>query len=125
MNIYSFLLTLGLWIYSYGLHGARLIGRFVYSATPELEKSTGISEGQFGDYPSVVESVFVPDITSVIIGEDYNCGHEDAYRVAWLSEIYGEKEFPFNPSCPVLKSLHDECGKDLAAAVRVAEMEED
>lgn len=101
-----------------------IIARFVEMVTPSLVQKTGISTAAFGVYRSVIENVFQPDLVSVIIGEDYNCDMEDAYRLAWLSEHYGLKEFPYRPGCPALKNLHEEAAKDAVEALMADEGEE-
>lgn len=70
-----------------------------------LETDTGIVEADFKGFPSIIDRLIATDLTVLLIQEDYNCGPEDAYRHAWLSEPYGEHEFPYNSECPVLLSL--------------------
>lgn len=77
----------------------------------------------FRGYPSIVDCLFATDVTVVLVGEDYNCGPEDAYRMAWMGELYGAKEFPYDPRCPVLKDLHEEEDGGVREALRGLEQE--
>lgn len=91
------------------MHGKSIICRYIYNTTRYLEEQTGVLEAEYGvTYPDVVEKIFLADVVAVLLSEDYSCTLEQGYKLAWLSELYGAKEFPFRDNCPVLHALQAE-----------------
>lgn len=74
--------------------------------TPQLEKETKMVKNRYDYYEEFVFKILAPEITAVLISEDYDCSVELGYHIAWLSEPFGEREFPAPAKCPVLKTLH-------------------
>lgn len=79
--------------------------RYIHTITPRLEALSGVPKDDFEKYDKVVEDIFVTDITATLIAQDYSCSLQDAHHMAWLSDLYGEKEFPYIDDCSVLASL--------------------
>lgn len=100
-----------------------MIIRFVLSVTPLLEVKTGVKKSSFEGYERIVDTVFLPDIAAVLVGEDYNCSLEEAYHLSWLSQDYGLREFPHCPLCPVLRALQLESSKELREVLLALEKE--
>lgn len=98
---------------SYGERGFDIINRFILAATPILEIRTGVSHEEFEGYDSVVTKILLPEAVSVIISEDYECTIEDGYHIGWLSELYGDMEYPQDHTCPVLGAMHREESKEI------------
>lgn len=91
---------------SYGEHGHAIIGRYVRSQLANLEAATGVSRMEYGrGLDNFIEQIAASQITCELIKEDYECTEVEARKMAWLSEPYGQTEFPYNSDCEVLARL--------------------
>lgn len=105
---------------SYGYRGKDIMTRFIHSLTPVMERITSMEHTRYDKYEDFVDMMLIPELAAVLIAEDYDCSIEDGYHIAWLSEPFGQREFPELDSCPVLRRLQKEGARDhllrLAAA---------
>lgn len=104
--------------YSYGERGFDIISRYIYVVTPVLEDRTGVSHTAFDNYEAIVVKILLPEVVAVVISEDYECSLDEGYHLGWLSELYGDMEYPQDHKCPVLKSLYGEGTKEIRALLQ-------
>lgn len=57
------------------------------------------------DMGEFIEVLATHQAAAIIISQDYNCSLKEGAHMAWLSEPYGEKEFPLDPHESVLLLL--------------------
>lgn len=91
---------------------------------PFLQGYTGLSGSSFEEYDKIEMKILVPELVSYLISEDYHCSTEDAYHMAWLSDEYGGREFPFKPDCLVLAGLQKENSRERRSIRKAIEMHE-
>jgi len=87
----------------YGEHGWAIINRFARTVVSSLHNSGAT---HCSDIDRFAEYIAIPDLTILLIMEDYECSMAEAAQMAWVSEPFGEQEYPFNDKCPVLRSVH-------------------
>lgn len=64
------------------------------------------------DFQAFLTTLAVPQATALLISEDYSCSIPDAAHMAWLSEPYGQREFPLDDEDPSLIRLRNACAAD-------------
>jgi diadenosine tetraphosphatase ApaH/serine/threonine PP2A family protein phosphatase len=71
-----------------------------------VAEKTGIELTRYSCLDTFVATIALPEFACQLIMEDYGCCKAEVAHMAWLSEPYGETEFPFNPQCTTLSRLH-------------------
>jgi hypothetical protein len=79
--------------------------RFGRISLPRLSKETGILPLCHRNEDLLLERVIIPEIVCHLISEDRGCSAEEAIHQSWLSEPYGQIEFPYDDTCPVLEKV--------------------
>lgn len=64
---------------------------------------------EIDDMSTFLAVLGVPQVTAVLIAEDYNCSLAAGAHMAWLSEPYGRREFSLDLSEPTLLHLLGRC----------------
>lgn len=59
------------------------------------------------DFDQFIAVFLLPEVVSAIISLDYQCTIYEGFHLAWMSEPFGEREYPSFDDCPVLKSVQD------------------
>lgn len=68
----------------------------------EIEEKSVVQTLMYTGFPFFVETFLVPEVISIIISIEYECMSKEGFLLSWLSEPFGEKEYPYDPDCPIL-----------------------
>lgn len=93
---------------SYGEHGWNIIVNILLLKEDEILAAASEADESvtpLDNFESFVKNIGVHQATVVLISLDYDCSMADAAHDAWLSEPYGESEFPVDDKDPVLVDL--------------------
>lgn len=73
--------------------------------TAAAKEDPSVTVSPLDDFEGFVKNIGVHQATAALISNDYGCSMADAAHDAWLSEPYGEIEFPVDELDPVLINL--------------------
>lgn len=90
---------------SYGPHAWNITKHFIIAMSNQLAASTNVSLDCFEDFEGIVKDILVPDVVFFLVSQDYDCSIDQGLRMAWISELYGAREFPLPPHCRVVDEL--------------------
>lgn len=82
--------------------------RLISTQLVSIFDNSNMRRKDFDDVDLFVEMLAVPEVTLVLVMEDYKCSKDQGRQMVWLSEPFGEREYPYNDSCPVMKAVHDQ-----------------
>lgn len=88
---------------------------------PKLEEETKIPCSNFTNLDKFTELIVVPEVTCELIMEDYGCSRVEAAIMKWISEPFGEKEYPYDDHCSALHKLHLQGAKNFLSTIEVPE----
>lgn len=79
--------------------------RYAALLLSELEDESDVKLGDYFVPERFIEFFVLPEIVSVVIAEEYQCTLEGGLHMAWLSDPFGLKEYPFDNECLVLRRV--------------------
>jgi len=79
------------------------MSRFILNSVGELEKWSGVPRTQYSNLEEFADHFGSPELTAELIMQDYGCSWQQANLIAWLSEDFGFREYPFRENCSVME----------------------
>lgn len=89
-----------------------------------LGAMTGVYSSDYSGIEGIINEILVPDCVYFLISEDYVCDIRDGCVMAWLSDSYGEREFPKKDECRVLEGLQKDDSRTVRGVLKTLESHE-
>lgn len=90
---------------SYGDRGRTIISRLTHLIITTYEDSSPVKRDDYSNFDLFVEEIVVPEVTAIVISNDYKCSAEDGLHLTWLSVYFGLLEYPHTNSCRILQRV--------------------
>lgn len=90
---------------SYGARGWSIALRITHLILQDVEAKSSVSRSEFINFEDFPDEFLVPEAVAAVISMEYNCTLEDALLLSWLSENFGQMEYPSDIECPILAKV--------------------
>lgn len=90
---------------SYGERGWSIVVRFCNLVVGEYEPNSPVRKLDYSEPSKFIDTFLLAEVISIVISGEYQCSVPTALIMAWLSDPFGHREYPFDPECIVLKKV--------------------